>query len=104
MKAASEILELLLYNFPPIESMIEAPVLCLTCNNSIFADKYYSQTDVTAQGLQIMCSYIDLPITINDNQALSLDFNWSPAIWKRFHYDVFVVWTHGFVVLNFILV
>ena len=84
--------------------MIEAHVLCLTYNNSIFADTYYSQTDVTAQGLQIICPYIDLATTINDNQALSLDFNWSPGIWKRFHYDVFVVWTNGFVVLNFILV
>ena len=40
--------------FPPTQSVIEALELCLTCNNSIFNNKNYLQTDGTAQGPHVL--------------------------------------------------
>ena len=35
---------------PPTECVLEALRLCLECNNSVFNDKNFIQTDGTAQG------------------------------------------------------
>ena len=40
-------------NNPPTEYIFEALRLCLKCNNSVFNDKNFIQTDGTAQGLHM---------------------------------------------------
>ena len=67
--------------------------MCLCCNNSIFNNTNYLQTDGTAQGPHMCCSYTDLALASYDSQSLA--FNLSPTTWKRFRDDVFVVWRHG---------
>ena len=101
LKTVFEILESRVNKFPPTQSVIEALELCVTCNNSIINNKNYLQTNVTAQGPHMSCSYADLPLVTFDNRALAC--NCSPTIWKRFHDEFFVVWAHGSVVLNLFL-
>ena len=72
------------------QSVLEALELCLTCDSSIFNNKNYLQTNGTAQGPHMSCSYADLALATFDNRALA--YNCSPTIWKRFRDDVFVVW------------
>ena len=61
----------------------------LSCNNSVFNNTNYLQTDGTAQGPHMPCSYADLALTSYASKALAFDL--SPSTWKRFQYDVFVV-------------
>ena len=98
MKTVFEILKSRAYKFPPTQSVIEALDLCLTCNKSIFNNKNYLQTDGTAQEPHISCSYADLALATFDNCALV--YSYSPATWKTFRDDVFVVWAHGSEALN----
>ena len=48
---------------PPTSCLIEALSICLECNNSTFNDKQYLQTDGTAQGPHMSCSYSDLAMS-----------------------------------------
>ena len=59
LKVIFEILESRVNKFPPTQFVIETLELCLTCNNSIFNDKNYLQTDGTAQGKHMSWSYAD---------------------------------------------
>ena len=47
------------------------------------------------------CAYADLALTTFDNRALT--YYCSPATWKRFRNDVFVVWIHGYETLDLFL-
>ena len=58
LKTVSEILESRVNKLPPTLK------LCLTCNNSIFNNKNFLQTDGTAQGLHMSCSYADVALAI----------------------------------------
>ena len=78
---------------PPTQCVIEALELCLNCNNSIFNNTNYTQTDGTAQGPHMLCSYSDIAVAGHDSKVLMYDF--PPKVWKRFRDDVFVVWTHN---------
>ena len=42
------------------ECILEALRLCLECDNSVFNDKHFIQTDGTAQGPHMSCSYSDI--------------------------------------------
>ena len=64
LKTVSEILESRVNKLPPTQYVIEALKLCLTCNNSIFNNKNFLQTDGTAQGLHMSCSYADVALAI----------------------------------------
>ena len=77
---------------PPTQCVIEALEQCLSCNNSVFNNADYIQTDSTAQGPHMSCSYSDIPTAGHGSKALMYDF--LPKVWKRFRDDVFVVWTH----------
>ena len=93
LKSVHDILEIRDRKFPPTSCIIEALELCLSFNNSIFNNTNYLQTDGTAQGPHMSCSYADLALASYDSKALAFDL--SPTTWKRFRDDVFVVWTHG---------
>ena len=93
LKSVHDLLELHDSKFPPTNCVIEARELCLSCNNSIFNNTNYLQTDGTAQGPHMSCSYADLALASYDSKALAFDL--SPTMWKMFCDDVFVVWTHG---------
>ena len=71
LKTVFEILESLINKFPPTQSVIEALEHCLTCNNSIFNNKNYLQTDGTTQGPHMSCSYADLALETFDNCTLA---------------------------------
>ena len=77
----------------PTDCVIEALVLCLYCNNSIFNNTNYLQTDSAAQGPHMYCSCTDIARACHDRKTLS--YFLSPTTWKRFHEDIFVAWEHG---------
>ena len=79
--------------FPPTACIIEALKLCLECNNSIFNDKHFLQSDGTAQGPHMSCSYCDIVIQYFDVKAL--EYTPATICWKRFRGDIFVVWPHS---------
>ena len=79
--------------FPPTTCIIEALKLCLKCNNSIFNNKHFLQSDGTAQGPHISCSYSD--ITIQYFDVKGLEYNPATICWKRFRNDIFIVWPHS---------
>ena len=78
---------------PPTECILEALRLCLECNNSVFNDKNFIQTDGTAQGPHMSCSYSDIAMAHFDNRAEN--YTLKPTVWKRFRDGVFSVWTHN---------
>ena len=82
---------------PLTQCAAEALELCLNCNNSVFNNTNYMQTDVTAQGSHMLCWYSDIAMAGHDSRALMYDF--PPKVWKRFRDDVFF-WTHGRCSLN----
>ena len=57
-------------NTPPVECILEGLELCLTCNNSIFNNRNFLQTDGTAQGPHMSCSYSDIAMSKFDNATL----------------------------------
>ena len=87
-------------NTPPVECILEDLELCLanqwpgfymimasvmkdlTCNNSIFNNRNFLQTDGTAQGPHMSCSNSDIPVSKFDTAALQYHFQ--PTLWKRF--------------------
>ena len=93
LKSVHDILELCDSKFPPTICVIEALELCLSCNNSVFNNTNYLQTDGTTQGPHMSCSHADLALASYDSKAPAFDL--SPTMWKRFRDDVFVVWAHG---------
>ena len=62
-------LDLCSKNIPPTNCLLEALELCLSCNNSIFNNENYLQTDGTAQGPHMSCSYADIAIADFDKEA-----------------------------------
>ena len=69
-------------NTRPVKCILEGLELCLTCNNSIFNNRNFLQTDGTAQGLHMSCSNSDIGVSKFDNAALQYHFQ--PTLWKRF--------------------
>ena len=64
-------------NTPPVECTLDGLKPCLTCNNSIFNNRNLLQTDDTAQGLHMSCSYSDVAVYLrkilnNIPQCISL--------------------------------
>ena len=77
----------------PTECVLEALRLCLERNNSVFNDKNFIQTDGTAQGRHMSCSYSDIAMAHFDNR--DENYTLKPTVWKRFRDDFFSVWTHN---------
>ena len=73
-------------NTLPVECILEGLELCLTCNNSIFNNSNFLQTDGTAQGPHMSCSYSDIAMSKFDTAALQYHFQ--PTLWKRFQDDI----------------
>ena len=73
--------------------ILGALLLCLECNNSIFNNKFYLQTDRTAQGPRMFCSYSYIAMAVYDEKAM--DHPFKPLIWKRFRDDVIALWIHS---------
>ena len=61
-------------NTPSVECILEGSELCLTCNNSIFNNRNFLQTDGTAQGPHMSCSYSDIAVSKFDTAALQHRF------------------------------
>ena len=80
-------------NTPPVECILEDLELCLICNNSIFDNKNFLQTDSAAQGPHMSCSYIDIAMSKFD--TVTLQYHFQPTLWKRFRDDILTIWTHG---------
>ena len=80
-------------NTPPVECILEGLKLCLTCNNSIFNNRNFQQTDGTVQGPHMYCSYSDIAMSKFDTAALQYHFQ--PSLWKKFQDDILTMWTHG---------
>ena len=78
---------------PPTECILQALQLCVECNNSVFNDKNFIETDGTAQGPHMSCSYSDIAMAHFDNGAEN--YTLKPTVWKHFRDDVFSVWTHN---------
>ena len=93
LEAVTKVLNLRSVLEPPTACIIEALRICLECNNSVFNNKHYLQTNGTAQGPHMSCSYSDIAMAFFDVEAENYTFK--PTIWKRFRDDVFTVWTHG---------
>ena len=93
LKAVKSILDARQDQFPPTACNIEAFKLCLECNNSIFNNKHFLQSDGTAQGSHISCSYSDIAIQYFDVKAL--EYTPATICWKRFRDDIFIVWSHS---------
>ena len=58
--------------FPPTDCIIEALKLCLESNNSVFNNKHFLQTNGTAQGPHMSCSYGDIIIESFDKKHYSI--------------------------------
>ena len=69
LKAIKSILDVRQDHFPPTTCIIEALKLCLECNNSIFDNKHFVQSDGAAQSLHMSCSYSDIAIQYFDVEA-----------------------------------
>ena len=78
---------------PPTLCIFEALRLRLECNNSIFNNKFYLQTDGTALGPNMSCSYSDIAMAVYDEKAREHPFK--TLIWKRFRDDVIALWIHS---------
>ena len=70
LKAVKNILDARQDQFPPTICIIEALKLCLECNNSIFNNKHFLQSDGIAQGPHMSCCYNDIAIKYFDVKAL----------------------------------
>ena len=90
LEAVSEILQNRETDFPPTEYILDALILCLECNNSVFNNHFYLQVDGTAMGPHISCSYSDIAMYKFDLKALN--YKAGLLCWKRFRDDVFVLW------------
>ena len=93
LKAVKSILDARQDQFPPTACIIEALKLCLECYNSIFNNKRFLQSDGTAQGPHMSCSYSDIAIQYFDVKAL--EYTPATICWKRFREYIFIVWPHS---------
>ena len=75
------------------QCIFDGSEICLTCSNSKFNHQYFLQTDGTAQGSHMSCSYADIAMAKYD--SLANKFHLKPSVWKRFRDDVFVLREHG---------
>ena len=105
LKAVKSILDARQDQFPPMACIIEALKLSLECKNTIFKNtifKHFLQSDGTAQGPHMSCSYGDIVIQYFDVKALE----YTPATisWKRFRDDIFIVWSHSIDKLDIFLI
>ena len=73
--------------------ILGALLLCLECNNSIFNNKFYLQTDRTAQGSRMFCSYSYIAMAVYDEKAM--DHPFKTLIWKSFRDGVIALWIHS---------
>ena len=78
---------------PPVEYILEGLELCLTCNNSIFDNRNFLQTDGIAHRPHMSCSYSDIAMSKFDTAALQCHFQ--PTLCKRFPDYILTIWTHG---------
>ena len=62
LKSVKNVLESRFNQFLPSNCIIEPLKLCFESNNSIFNNKHYLQSDSTAQGPHMSCSYSDTVI------------------------------------------
>ena len=93
LSSVKKYLDLCSKNIPPTNCLLEALELCLSCNNSIFNNENYLQTDGTAQGPHMSCSYADIAMEDFDKEAS--EYHFTPTTWERFRDDIFVCWPHG---------
>ena len=75
------------------QCIVDTLEICVTCNNSKFNHQHFLQTDGTAQGPHMSCSYADIAMAKYD--CLPNKFHLKPSVWKRFRDDVFVLWEHS---------
>ena len=75
------------------QCILEALEVCLTCSNSNFNDQNFQQTEDTAQGPHMSCSYAD--IAMAKYGFLANEFHLKPKIWKKFRDDIFTLWEHA---------
>ena len=80
------------FDMDSTQCIVEALEICLTCNNSKFNDQNFLQTDGTAQGPHMSCSYADIAMAKYD--FLTNEFYMKRKIWKRFRDDSFTLWEH----------
>ena len=73
-------------NKPLVECILESLEHCLTCNNSIFNNRKFLQTNGTD---------IDIDIAMSEFDTAALQFHFQPALWKRFWDDISTISTHG---------
>ena len=99
LKAAKSILYARQDQFPPTACIIEALKLCLECYNSIFNNKRFLQSDGTAQGPHMSCSYSDIAIQYFDVKAL--EYTPATICWKRFWDNIFIAWPHSLDEIDF---
>ena len=81
------------FDMDSTHSIVEALEIILACNNSKFNGQKFLQTDGTAQGPHMSCSYADIAMAKYD--SLANEFHLKPKIWKRFRDDIFTLWEHG---------
>ena len=81
------------------QSTVDALEICLTCNNSKFNHQHFLQTDGTAQGPHMSCSYAEISMAKYD--FLASNFHLKPSVWKRFRDDIFVLREHSIASLFF---
>ena len=93
LSSVKKYLDLCSKNIPPTNCLLKALELCLSCNNSIFNNENYLQTDGTAQALHMSCSYANIAMADFDKEAS--EYHLTPTMWKRFRDDIFVLWPHG---------
>ena len=89
LKAVKSILDARQDQFPPMACITEALKLCLKCKNSIFNNKHFLQSDGTAQGPHMSCSYSDIAIQYFDVEAL--EHTPATICWKRFRDHICIV-------------
>ena len=84
-------------NTPPVECILGGLELCLICNSSIFNNRNFLQTDSTAQGSHMSCSYCDIAnyITMSKFDTAALQYHFQPTLGKSFRDDILTIWTHG---------
>ena len=93
LKAVKSILDAREDQSPPTVCIIEALKLCLECINSIFNNKHFLQSDGTAQGPYMSCSYNDIAIQYFDVKFL--EYTPVTICWGRFTDDIFIVWSRS---------
>ena len=67
--------------------------MCLECNNHIFNNKHFLQSDCTAQSPHMSCSYSDIAIQYFDVKVL--EFTPATIFWNRLGGGTFIVWPHS---------